>query len=227
MKIICLTSIFNEEKNLPRFLENNSKFFDGFIFFDDCSDDGSIDLLNHPKTLEIIRNKKRNGFDDRYNRNMLLDASKKYGADWLFFLDADEDLHIKKLDLFYSLLDNKDIDVIDIPRVHLWNSSNKYRVDYPFSNKGIQYKGRLFRPKKDMVLNTRRLHFNPIPYIPTNKFQDNNMLLIHYGLLSIQDRKNKYENYTKKYDSDFENQRSYEHFLEEDVLLDDLENVLL
>jgi hypothetical protein len=224
LKIICLTPIYNEEKNILRFLKNNSSFVDGFIFLDDCSSDNSLDLLKHEKILKIIKKEQRDNFDDLENRNLLLKEVQNYDVDWILFLDADEDLYLPQLAEFRSFLEETHFEVIKFKRVHLWDSTKEYRLDYPYSYEGIQFRERLFRKKENMEITGGRLHFSPVPY-KSSLTINSEFVMLHYGFLSKEDRLKKYNDYTKKYDSNLKYQKSYEHFLDENVTLGKLEDL--
>jgi GT2 family glycosyltransferase len=221
-KLICLTPFHNEEKNLKRFLKENSKFVDGFIFLDDASTDSSLKLVkDNPKTIKLLKKSNRKNFNDKQNRNILLKEASKTNSEWFIFLDADEVLDKHYLNDFKKLLDTN-YEIYWLRLVHLWDSIKTYRCDYPESLNGVQYKARLFRKKENMYLDTNnRLHMRLVPYTGKEKRAD--VLIKHYANVYKKNRIKRFENYTKLYDKKLQNQISYSHFLDDEI---DLCNIL-
>ncbi|MEK6481696.1 glycosyltransferase family 2 protein [Catalinimonas sp. 4WD22] len=88
---ICITPTKNEAWILPVFLEINSQWADKFIVVDQCSTDGSIEILQkHPK-VTLIKNENLE-YDELYRSRLLWENVRKIKAEKriVIALDADE-----------------------------------------------------------------------------------------------------------------------------------------
>lgn len=93
-RLACLLPARNVETEIEDYLESVAAFADLVVALDDGSTDGTATLLaGSPLVARVLRNPRRDtygGWDDRANRQALLDAAVQEGADWAIFLDADE-----------------------------------------------------------------------------------------------------------------------------------------
>jgi glycosyltransferase involved in cell wall biosynthesis len=82
--------------DLPDWFAAVQPFADAVVALDDGSTDGTGDVLAaHPLTKVLLRNPQRSGYsgwDDRANRQALLDVCGSAEPDWVLQLDADERL---------------------------------------------------------------------------------------------------------------------------------------
>lgn len=88
---ICITPVKNEAWILPYFLEMNSCWADKFIVVDQCSTDGSLEILrNEPKVI-LIENRNLE-YDEAYRSELLWNAAREIKAEKriIIALDADE-----------------------------------------------------------------------------------------------------------------------------------------
>lgn len=95
LKIIALMRVRNEELLISDSLNHVSSFADGILVLDDASADKTVQIvLNHPKVIGVIENKKwrsRNRiWEETAHRRKLLQIASKYRPDWFFYCDADE-----------------------------------------------------------------------------------------------------------------------------------------
>ena len=95
IKIVGIIRMRNESELIQDTLDHFSKFVDGVIIYDDCSDDNSMEIaLAHPLTLKLIRNKrwraKHRAWEETANRGLAMEYAKKYNPEWFFYADCDE-----------------------------------------------------------------------------------------------------------------------------------------
>jgi len=194
------------------------KFADALVFLDDGSVDNTAAAFMDDAVIIHVKRNNNSAFDDFANRCLLFDIAKIINTKWLLFLDLDERLDLRYLKAFKSLLRKNNVELVRFRYVHLWDSDNKFRADYPYSNNGVQYRLKMMRKKESMQLNyNSKLHFELQPYESTLVLCSP-ILIIHWGNLKESDRRRRYNNY-KKLDPHNESQSSYEHLISEDVIL--------
>src|SRR5690242_600760 len=81
-QIIGILRVRNEELLLEDTLKHLSTFVDGFVIYDDCSEDDTVSIaLKHPKVFEVIVGKKWLGnvraWEETANRRLLFKRAKK------------------------------------------------------------------------------------------------------------------------------------------------------
>lgn len=211
--IILLVPSYNEEKRITRFFNENSKYFDAIILLDDGSTDSTFELAQDERLILKLK-KDRIEFNDLVNRNILLNVASFFKHDWICFIDADEILD-PKFSNFASFTANKDIDSVLLNMIHLWDDENVFNASYPYTEKGLSFRFRMFRNigHSQILSKTGKLHFPPVPYIG-NSYRAP-ILIKHLGNLSKAERVNKYDFY-KKEDTE-QSQNSYEHLLQENI----------
>jgi glycosyltransferase involved in cell wall biosynthesis len=219
---ILLAQSYNEQDLIVEFLENMALYFDGIILLDDGSTDNTFELAINSKILLKVK-KKRTGFVDIENRNLLLDLASFFSLEWLCFMDTDERFDNRFAD-FDKIVSNKNADVILFNYVNIWNDKNTYNADYPYSNDGIMEKLRMFRNIGHSQIHTSkvRVHFNIIPH--KRNVSRSEIFFKHYGMASSSLRREKYNFYQKE---DIANdQSSYEHMLNESPRLLNVHDII-
>lgn len=221
-KSLLLVQSYNEEKQITAFLENVSAYFDGIVLLDDESTDDTYKLAKHPSLVLKVK-KKRYGFNDLENRNILLDIASFFNTEWLAFMDVDERIDRRYAD--FNFMNDREIEVGIFRLVHVWNDEKVYNADYPYSEGGVQQKYRMFRNKGRMQIVTEKkcLHFQLTPYY--EKICVTNILLLHYGNMLEEERLKKYRFYSVE---DVEgDQQSYEHLVCPHPCLKEIEKISL
>ncbi len=194
-KKLLLCQAYNEETFMEGFLQNMAKYFDGIILLDDESTDATWQLAQHEKILLKVT-KKREGFNDIQNRNILLDLASFFRTEWFCFMDIDERFDERFTD-FKQFEDNDKIDVVAFRAVYLWNNEHTYKGDAPYSKKGILKVYRMFRAiGHSQIITDKKLHFRACPYL-TNELYST-ILLKDHGSMQQERRKRKYQMYLKE-----------------------------
>lgn len=212
---IVLAQSYNESVLITGFLENMALYFDGIILLDDGSTDDTYEKAIHPKLLLKVK-KKRHGFIDIENRNILLNLASFFPSEWFCFMDTDErfDEHFADFD---SATSKNNVDILSFGFVNIWNSPTTYNAEYPFSRQGIMSKMRMFRNIGHCQIYTakERVHFSLMPY--QRNIVHCNILFKHYGMITKSLREEKYDFY--KQEDIAHDQKSYEHMLNHDAKL--------
>ncbi len=222
--LIALIPTYNEAEYITDCLRSIEKYCDGIILLDDDSNDDTFQIAESKKML-VKAKKNRIEFDDRNNRNILLNIASFFKSNWLIFVDADELFSNKYFDL--NNIIELPIDVIGIRLVNLWDNNDSYRVDLedtnPFSKKGIWVRWRMFRNKGRMqIISCRKIHFPSVPY--KSRLYVSKTLLLHFGYIDKIKRKSKFYFYQKE---DSQKILNYNYMLENNYILDLVENIRL
>lgn len=207
--MLLLVQSYNESGRIISFLENVSPLFDGIILLDDGSNDGTYELAQSDKLLFKCK-KRRTEFNDLQNRNLLLKLASFVNHQVAFFLDVDEMLDERFCDVHQYV--RRDVaDAYMVPYIHLWDSPDTFNGQYPSSIDGICFRYKMMRNigHTQIFSNRGKLHFHQAPTLAKSAIADS-LLILHYGLLSVEDRKAKYKFYLAE-DTDG-CQSSYEHF---------------
>jgi hypothetical protein len=115
MKVALNTMVKNEEIMLTHVLSIWKNYpVDYFIFYDDNSTDNTNDVIYDilPKEKIIILNDKLEKFNEGYQRQRMIDESRKLGVDYSICLDADELLSaniVKEFSDFIKIYETTDL----------------------------------------------------------------------------------------------------------------------
>lgn len=197
--LIALIPTYNESERITDCLRSVEKYCDGIILLDDDSGDDTFNIAQSEKLL-VKAKKIRTEFNDKQNRNMLLDIASFFKAEWFIFIDADERFDDRFVDL-REVMKMPDVDTVGVWIANLWDNMETYRTDmedtHPLSQNGLWFRWRMFRHKGRMQINTRgNLHFKSVPYSGNQFFSKT--LILHLGYLNLTDRNSKYEFYIKE-----------------------------
>ena len=222
LKLILCQS-FNNIEYLDGFLKNMSAYFDGIILLDDSSIDGTYELAKHEKLLLKVV-KKREGFNDLQNRNILLNLASFFKSEWFCFMDMDERFDERYVD-FGSITRHSGILTVVFNYIHLWDKEYYYNASYPFSYNGICRKTRMFRNIGSSQINTqlKKLHIDASPL--KQKIFYSNILVKHLGNLTKEKRIKRYELY--KFEDSFHDQKNYDHLLTEKPVLKRVDEITI
>ena len=195
-QLIALIPAYQESELIADCLRSVEKHCDGIIVLDDESTDCTYELIQSDKLL-LKAKKKRTEFNDKQNRNILLDLAYFFRSEWFIFIDADERFDERFVDLSKTMK-IPNIDIVGLWIANLWDSMETYRTDMmdsnPISKNGLWFRWRMFRNKGRMqITGMNKLHFKSVPYL-TNKYISQTLLL-HVGYLTLEKRNQKYSFY--------------------------------
>ena len=114
MKVSIIVPVYNSEKYLKRCIDSliNQTMSDiEIIIIDDCSSDGSKDIINSyakkDKRIKVIRNKKNMGIG--YNRNL---GIKFATGEYISFIDSDDWANETMCDKMYEKAKKEGLDLV-------------------------------------------------------------------------------------------------------------------
>jgi len=196
MKIVGLVQFYNEgaNGNLERCMKSLKSFCEDIVCYDDGSTDNSLDVAKQ-FTDNIIINKKRDWRNELSHKNAMLQMALKLKPDWLFWLDADEEV-AADADIKMQAMAGEQLNVDGwaFNEVNLWKSNTWYRVDTEFGNGWFV---RLWRNNGKLNYTIREgLHLTPFPN-GLNKLAQSEMKVIHYGFNTVEKIVDKYKEYLK------------------------------
>ncbi len=179
MRITCLLPIRNGSGTLARYFASVVSFCDGVIALDDGSTDDTFNrLAEESLVLRILSNPRREtyaGWDDRTNRSRLLEACEAFAPDWILWLDADEEIPPFDAALIRPFLEtyaSKDA-AYGLEVLRLIN-------DYHHYDLGKLWAFRLMPFRPGYELQSRRLHFEPVPLqIPRGAWRRTRLRIAH------------------------------------------------
>lgn len=200
--LIALIPTYNESERITDCLRSVEKYCDGIILLDDDSQDDTYEIAWSDKLL-LKAKKVRTEFNDKQNRNMLLDIASFFKTEWFIFIDADERFDDRFVDL-REVMKQDDVDTVGVWIANLWDSMETYRTDmedtHPLSQNGLWFRWRMFRNKGRMqIITGRRLHFKSVPYFD-QRIGFAGALILHLGYINEKYRKKKYDFYIEEDD---------------------------
>lgn len=222
--LIALIPTYNESENIAECLSSAEKYCDGIILLDDDSTDGTYQLACSNKLLIKVQ-KDRIEFNDKQNRNILLDIASFFKADWFIFIDADERFYDRFFDLKEAV--KLPVDVVGLWIANLWDSEEFYRADMKdtslYSKNGLWFRWRMFRNKGRMqIIYSLKLHFLAVPYRKQGREYKSKTLLLHLGYIDADKRIKKYNFYQKE---DEMKLLDYEDILHENMKLCNINDI--
>lgn len=193
-RLVALIPVYNEASRIEECLRSVEMHCDGIILLDDDSVDSTYSLAQSDKLL-LKAKKSRSFFDDKKNRNILLDIASFFHSEWFIFIDADERFDDRFFDL--PVVMDLPVDIVGVWIANLWDNPKQFRIDMPDSHlvqSGLWFRWRMFRNKGRMQLVTKLiLHSLTVPYMHNTYLS--NTLILHLGYLDKDKREQKYNFY--------------------------------
>jgi len=131
MKIVVVTRCYNEEKNIPRFL-NGYSFADKIIVSDGGSTDNSVALLSenervsllHFDEVETVNGERWN--PDNSHIQFVIDAGKAENPDWLILDDMDDVPNFSLKKIARDVLWTCEFPQVNAFRLYMWGDDQYF-----------------------------------------------------------------------------------------------------
>ena len=221
-RIIALVAFRDERRYLPGLLQNLEPLVDGLVALDDGSSDDSAEIVAaHPLTLDLLRLPRgaQDELMDGQNHRRLTEAAWRFGADWLYGIDADERLERGFKERAMAEIRRADWNGDDGVWVHvreLWDAPDRWRADGIW---GQKRKPTLFRSDPGHRFDNRRVHAM-WPSCPPRRgdWPQGDLILYHLRMIDPEDRARRVEKF-KRIDPNHEWQSiGYDYMLDEEEL---------
>lgn len=236
MKIVQLLRVKNGEPFIENFMELMSKIIDGFFIIDDNSADDTYKICkSYDKVIKIeTYNREFHGGRDRAELfQWLRDYYKNFNDNdiWCTVLDHDEIFENKAIENFRKELENisKEERCIQYPAYTMWNDDKHYAASGMYIPKTFI---RSFRFNEHYIIdNTRKFHSIAVPLQSLNKdpsrdYYLSNIRIKHFGYMFPDERKRKYDFYTKGRNIVCEQEigaKDYSHMIDDSIQLKEWE----
>ena len=210
---MCLLPARNCARDLPGWLESVARFADVVVALDDGSTDETAEVLGaHPLVEIVLSNPRREGYrgwDDRANRQRLLDAVGPLAPRWTMFLDADERLPADDAAALRGFLASE-ADPADAYLFRVFRMVG----DIEHYDRAQLWVGRLFAHAPSQRLASWRLHGVPLPSsVPGSRWRRTTFRIQHLASLTEERRRARYRKY-READPHRSEQPDYEHLLD-------------
>jgi glycosyltransferase involved in cell wall biosynthesis len=191
MKILGLMRVRNEARWLEACLRAQH-FCDHIAILDDNSTDETAAICNEFKVERYSKNHD-NGYEEGWDRELLVDYARPHHPEWICSMDGDEVLLEDTWTRVEPLLDNPDVNVIDVLNLHLWDNPYQVRVDGAWR---YQYRQRFWRFKQGPLTYTKD-HCSIPNEITERPFTRAGVRMLHYGNMLETDRQRRYLRYVE------------------------------
>lgn len=193
-RILALLAFRDEMRFLPQWFENVRPHVDGVVALDDGSIDGSADYVAGQRgVVELLRNPRIEPhlWDDAMNHRRLVEASWRFGADWLIAIDADERIERNFRERAEREIERAKREGHRAYRIHvreLWDNSLSYRADGIW---GAKSGSRFFEARRDHEFHMQRLHCHwaPLNSMENGDYPYADLMLYHLRMLTESDRR--------------------------------------
>jgi GT2 family glycosyltransferase len=231
-----------DAKIFARTLEKSSTFADHIFILDDNSpykitqyqgsnisilspeDDDGIDRTVK-LTCKVTLKQHDRSFDERRDRNELLNMAKEANMDWVFSLDADEVVEDKVDRKYMEKLINTPDPMCQAYSVHyytFWNDEEHYNAGDVWKNMNGNRLVRLTSDPNIFLGSKSTFHVGNIPYTPPDLSRVSSIRIKHYGYVNPEQRQRKYEWY-EKMDTDKNpaliGHKDYKHLINENPII--------
>lgn len=205
--LVGLVTMYNEEDNVDRCIQNILPLVDELYILDDGSSDDTVGIIHgwearSDNKVKLLSRPRPREWNDGETRDFLYQAVlAKTQADWFLWIDADEEYEISSRQELDDLMSNPLATAYSFDILTFWGDKETVRLDG--STVGFQAL-RLFRNVGSSIEHVS-LHGSPIPLSAGKNIIPSGLILKHYGWVNVEDRLIKYANY-RQIDPQCENQ---------------------
>ena len=202
-RVVCALRIKNEEERIGRVLESVRELCDQIFVFDDHSTDRTAAICRaFGERLTWIESP-FTGLDEARDKNYLLRALAPVNPEWVLWIDGDEELEPGGADAIRRAIADPGAPAVFSLRIgYVWDDEEHVRVDGLW---GRFTRPSLFRFAGHAVgelcfFNTRfggNLHCGNVPTALQGQARYLDVRLKHYGYMSREQRRRKYEFYNR------------------------------
>lgn len=138
LKFIAIIQAFNElPDNLPRCVASARRLCQEIVGYDDGSTDGSGAWMDAHMD-HVFHGAKNDWHDEIAHKKLMLDEAKRRGADWILWIDCDEQLMRGTPDAVKKrIAENPELTGICLCEINLWGDEQHYRTDKGFGDAGF------------------------------------------------------------------------------------------
>jgi len=221
--LVAVYRIKNAKSTILASIEATARFADHIVVLDDGSTDGTGDLVkNMPKVSTYVYQDLP--FDERRDRNQILQLAAKHNPDWVISIDADEIFEMEKERAQKLMhLNDPHTKVLGFHWYTFWEPTHKwFRADGIFgSMSGFRmYK---WEPNQSIVGGTAEgLHCGNIPRFSKGAYRYTNIRVRHLGYDQEELRREKHRFYReldKHPDAALVGNNNYHHLISSTVTL--------
>lgn len=193
--LACLLPVRNGVADLPGYLESAARFADVVLALDDGSTDETSEALSRSSLVDLVaRNPSRPtfaGWDDRANRQRLLEAAIEGGCRWALYLDVDERISADDAPILRRFAE----DGADPAEAYLFRVFRMIEDGRHYDQCGL-WVARMFAPTKGQALPRERLHLIPVPTaIPRERWRRTTLRIQHLAGMTTERRRSRLRKY--------------------------------
>lgn len=223
-KLIACYRVKNGGEDFKRSLTKTAEVVDGIVIWNDNSTDNTAEIASEcPKVVKIINSSL--DFNEKRDRNALINLAKEFDPDWLIVIDHDEILDEEwTYETSQKLMHppNPQILAYSFPFRNFWLNEDYFRID---GTMGLMNGVRMFRnlPEQNIVGGTSiGLHCTSTPPFARQNVAFSHLCFKHYGFKSEAECQRKYEFYQgldKEKRIDLIGQEDYSHLIAQEVVI--------
>lgn len=200
-RILCAMRVKNEARFIAESLASVAPLCARTVVFDDRSADDTVAIARSAGPQVEVIESPFDGLDEARDKNFVLSHLRRLDPDWVLWIDGDEVLERRGPDALRALVSRAGAASVFTLRIaYLWDTVDRVRIDGIF---GRFRRASLFRlrgqPARAQFRPTRgvNLHCGNVPAGLRGGVRHAAVRLKHYGYLSPEERRRKYEWYTQ------------------------------
>lgn len=197
MKIAGMLRVKNEARWIERAVGSLLPICHEVYVLDDHSDDGTPEILRGIPGVTVI-DSPFTGLDESRDKNHLLAAVRRTGADWVVHIDGDEEVFAPDREKLRAWIGHTQTMTLSFQILYLWGDEKTIRTDGVYAR--MRRSSAFCLHGAGEFRSTSRngnLHCSNIPANLAHRGYDTQIRLLHYGYMLREDRLRKYEWYNR------------------------------